>query len=32
MGAWVIIYQSKTNVGFKMYSLKKNPEAVLNIL
>lgn len=32
MGAWVIIYQSKTNVGFKTYSLKKNPEAVLNIL
>lgn len=33
IGAWVIIYQSKTNVGFKMYSLKKKKtEAVLNIL
>lgn len=32
MSAWVLIYQSKTNVGFKTYSLIKNPEAVLNIL
>lgn len=34
MGAWVVIYQSKTNVGFKMYGLKKQKktEAVLNIL
>lgn len=31
MGAWVIIYQSKTSVGFKMYGLNKNPEADLNI-